>query len=81
MGKDVRRHQDHLRRRPTKEQWGCFDQVGGSRNEGSSTSVETGAPQQLPPTQSSEEMVVPVPLEAPVPLGSVPTSHEKTIET
>ncbi|RXN04191.1 putative protein K02A2.6-like protein [Labeo rohita] len=43
-GRDVRRHQDHLRSCPAKEQWGCFNQTEGSGNEGSSASEEVGAP-------------------------------------
>ncbi len=80
-GREVRRHQDHLRSHPATEQWGCVDQAGGSDNMGSSGLEEAQSSQQLPPAQSSEEMTVPVPLRAPVPLDSVPNFPEKTVET
>lgn len=74
-GWDVRRHQDHLRSHPATEQWGCFDQAEGSENKGSSESEEIRVPQRLPvATQNSEKTAVPVPLGAPVPLDTVPTS-------
>lgn len=80
-GRDVRRYQDHVRRRHVAELGAGLDQARGAEERGSSDLGESWVPQQLPSTQSSEVTAVSVPQGVPVPLESVPSSPRKTSET